>query len=222
MAETLTARLDELQSKKMAKRSHDRRKGPQQERSRATVDYILKAAVQILSKEGSSGLSTNRIAERAGVAVASLYQYFPNKEAILDALFEMQLSEEREEFERRSSTLKNASLREVIRVGVRSTLDVHARKPTLVRTILSAIPFLGGHDLHVRARQEVVDVVVAAMRDREGELRSPKDLEMRAFVVVHAVEAVIHDAANERPEYLTDPAFADELAEMVERFLLES
>ncbi|MGH7284913.1 MAG: TetR/AcrR family transcriptional regulator [Polyangiaceae bacterium] len=207
----------------MAKQPPERRRGPQQARSRATVDFILEAAAQIVSKEGSIGLNTNRIAERAGVAVASLYQYFPNKEAILDALFEMQLSEERDEFARQSSALRgaNASVREAIRVGLRSTLDVHARKPTLVRSILSAIPFLGVHELQVRARQEVVDAIAAAMRERQDELRLPKNLEMRAFLVVHAIEAAIHDAASERPEYLTDPAFADELAEMVERFLID-
>ncbi len=43
---------------------------------------------------------------------------------------------------------------------------------------------------------------------------------MKAFLVVHAVEDVIHDAAEERPEYLGDPAFAEELVALVERFLL--
>ncbi len=205
----------------MAKRAHERRKEPRQARSRATVDYILEAAAQILSEVGSGGLTTNRIAERAGVAVASLYQYFPNKQAILDVLFEMQLSEERDEFARRSTTLQEKSVREAIREAVRSAIEVHARRPTLVRSILRALPFVGTRDLHVRARQEVVDAVTTAMRARENELRPMKSVAMRAFLVVHAVEAAIHDAAGERPEYLTDPAFADELAELVGRFLLE-
>ena len=59
------------------------------------------------------------------------------------------------------------------------------------------------------------------MRRRRGELRSPKNLEIKAFIVVHAIESVIHDAAKERPDYLTDPAFAEELVELVDRFLLE-
>jgi AcrR family transcriptional regulator len=201
--------------------AHEPKKHPQQERSRATVDYILEAAAQILSQDGAYRLSTNRIAKKAGVAVASLYQYFPNKEAIVNALFEMQLSEERREFTTRSAGLNDEPVREAIRVGIQSTIDVHARKPKLVTSILQSIPFLGGAEALIRARQLVVEWVTETMRRRRGELRSSKNLEMRAFLVVHAIEGVIHDAASERPEYLTDPVFADELVEMVDRFLLD-
>jgi AcrR family transcriptional regulator len=196
------------------------KKRPQQTRSRATVEYILEAAAQILSQDGAYGLNTNRIARKAGVAVASLYQYFPNKEAIVNALFEMQLSEERAELAARSTELQDEPFAKAIRVGVRSMIDIHAGKPKLVTSVLQAIPFLGGADALVRARQHVVDLVTDAMRRRPGELRSSMNLEIKAFVVVHAVESVIHDAAQERPGYLTDPAFEQELVELLDRFLL--
>lgn len=61
------------------------RKLPQQERSKVTVDAILIAAAHILTENGYDNASTNRIAERAGVSISSLYQYFPNKEAIMTA-----------------------------------------------------------------------------------------------------------------------------------------
>jgi AcrR family transcriptional regulator len=64
------------------------RKTPLQERSRNTVEVIVEAAARILTKEGAGALSTNRIAEVAGVSVGSLYQYFPNREAIVAALIE--------------------------------------------------------------------------------------------------------------------------------------
>jgi AcrR family transcriptional regulator len=196
------------------------RKRPQQTRSRATVEYILEAAAQLLSRDGAAALSTNQIARRAGVAVASLYQYFPNKESIVNALFEMQLSEERAELAARSTELQDEPFAKAIRVGVRSMIDVHAGKPELVRSILKALPFLGGAEALIRARQHVVDLVSDAMRRRPGELRSPENLDIKAFVVVHAIESVIHDAAQERPEYLTDPAFEQELVDLLERFLL--
>jgi AcrR family transcriptional regulator len=62
------------------------RKAPRQRRSAATVDAILEAAAHILEREGLAALTTNRVAERAGASIGSLYQYFPNKEAILAAL----------------------------------------------------------------------------------------------------------------------------------------
>jgi AcrR family transcriptional regulator len=202
--------------------THEPKKRPRQERSRATVDYILEAAAQILSQDGAYRLNTNRIAKKAGVAVASLYQYFPNKEAIVNALFEMELSEERAEFTRRSDALRDRPLEEAIRVGIQSIIDIHAKKPKLVTSILQSIPFLGGAEALARARQQVVDLVHETMRRRQGEIRSPKNFAIKAFLVVHAIEGVIHDAAKERSEYLTDPAFAEELVEMIDRYLLES
>jgi AcrR family transcriptional regulator len=196
------------------------KKRPKQRRSKATVEYILEAAAQILSQDGPRGLNTNGIARRAGVAVASLYQYFPNKEAIVHALFEMDLSEERAELATRNAELQDEPFAKAIRVGVQSMIDLHARKPRLVTSILQSIPFLGGVEALVRARQQVVELVSDAMRRRPGELRSRENLEIKAFIVVHAVESVIHDAASERPAYLTNPAFAEALVDMLERFLL--
>jgi AcrR family transcriptional regulator len=59
------------------------RKQPQQARSAELVTAILQAAVQVLAKEGAQRFTTARVAEKAGVSVGSLYQYFPNKAAIL-------------------------------------------------------------------------------------------------------------------------------------------
>ncbi len=59
------------------------RKQPQQARSTELVSAILEAAVQVLTKEGAQRFTTARVAERAGVSVGSVYQYFPNKAAIL-------------------------------------------------------------------------------------------------------------------------------------------
>lgn len=64
------------------------RKTPSQERSQATVQAILEAATRVLAKHSLAGFNTNRVAEVAGVSVGSLYQYFPNKDALVTALIE--------------------------------------------------------------------------------------------------------------------------------------
>jgi len=69
------------------------RKTPRQQRSRATVEAVLTAAAQVFEARGYAAGTTNRIAERAGVSVGTLYQYFPNKEAIAVALLERHLAE---------------------------------------------------------------------------------------------------------------------------------
>src|SRR5271155_109054 len=65
------------------KRTLEGRKAPGQARSKETVNVILEASARILESEGLRGFNTNAVAAKAGVSVGSLYQYFPNKDAIL-------------------------------------------------------------------------------------------------------------------------------------------
>ncbi|MGK6353876.1 TetR/AcrR family transcriptional regulator [Sphingomonas sp. DT-207] len=67
------------------------RKTPQQARSTATVEAIHTATIQVLLADGAVGLTTTRVAERAGVSVGTMYQYFPHKQALLFAILERQL-----------------------------------------------------------------------------------------------------------------------------------
>ena len=62
------------------------RKQPRQQRSAALVSAVLDAAVQVLTREGAARFTTARVAERAGVSIGSLYQYFPDKDAVMLAL----------------------------------------------------------------------------------------------------------------------------------------
>lgn len=62
------------------------RKTPRQKRASVTVEAILEAAIQVLAATGPAGLTTTQVAGRAGVSVGTLYQYFPNKQAMLYAL----------------------------------------------------------------------------------------------------------------------------------------
>lgn len=67
------------------------RKTPRQARSAASVEAIMQATIQVLLKDGKSKLTTTRVAERAGVSVGTLYQYFPNKSSLLQALLKQHL-----------------------------------------------------------------------------------------------------------------------------------
>nr|WP_298726443.1 TetR family transcriptional regulator [uncultured Steroidobacter sp.] len=102
------------------------RKQPQQARSSQLVAAILQAAVQVLEKEGAARFTTARVAERAGVSVGSVYQYFPNKAAIL---FRLQSDEWRQNAELLQSILLDTRmpplerLRTLVHVFIRSECD---------------------------------------------------------------------------------------------------
>lgn len=82
-----------MSSPRSARRGTSPRKRPQQERSRETVRAILEAAARIFEQDGIEAATTDRIAARAGISVGSLYQYYPNKDAILVALAHCHLLE---------------------------------------------------------------------------------------------------------------------------------
>src|ERR1700721_4846542 len=76
------------------------RKSPVQARSAASVDAILEATIQVLLSMGKERLTTTRVALRAGVSVGTLYQYFPNKRALLQAALRRHLDEGTQEMDR--------------------------------------------------------------------------------------------------------------------------
>ncbi len=110
------------------------RKQPQQARSNDLVAAILEAAVQVLAAEGAQRFTTSRVAERAGVSVGSLYQYFPNKAAIL---FRLQNDEWRQTAEMLRGFLDDparpppARLRRLVHAFIRSECDEAALRVAL-------------------------------------------------------------------------------------------
>ncbi len=86
------------------------RKSPVQARSAASVDAILEATIQVLLSVGKERLTTTRVASRAGVSVGTLYQYFPNKSALLQAALKRHLDEVAETVERVCREQRNHSL----------------------------------------------------------------------------------------------------------------
>jgi AcrR family transcriptional regulator len=86
------------------------RKTPIQARSTASVTAIMQAAIQVLLKDGKSKLTTTRVAQRAGVSVGTLYQYFPNKSSLLQALLKQHLDGAALAIETACESAKGASL----------------------------------------------------------------------------------------------------------------
>ena len=90
------------------------RKSPRQQRSADTVEALLTAAARVLERESLAGFNTNRVAEVAGVSVGSLYQYFPNKSALIAALIDRQQSALAERIEACVAAQHGGSLRQAL------------------------------------------------------------------------------------------------------------
>ena len=91
------------------------RREPKQRRSRETVQAVLEAVERVLKRHGVEAITTNRIAEAAGVSIGSLYQYFPDKRAIFTALYDRHVDEVRNVIERTMADCTSASLEDFAR-----------------------------------------------------------------------------------------------------------
>ncbi len=113
------------------RRAHPR-KGPRQSRSIATVTAIVEAAARILEEREGEDFSTNAVAERAGVSIGSLYQYFPNKEAILWALITRETGLLLDEAQAASAASSGEA---ALAVLVEATVAHQLRRPVLARLL---------------------------------------------------------------------------------------
>lgn len=175
------------------------RKTPQQTRSRETVAAILQASTYILVHDGWRRFTTNHVAERAGVNISSLYQYFPNKTAILVALRQAHVIESR-------AALLQAlgDTADPIRSVVHALVEAHRVAPQLHRALTEELPY------SLRSNVECIDhpSLLAIVRSMFASAPNP---DLALFVARSAVHAVIHDAACQRPALLSSLAFVDEV-----------
>ena len=196
------------------------RKEPKQARARATIEAILAAAAQILVQEGVEAATTNGIAQRAGVSIGSLYQYFPSKEAVIFALVERHVQKMQRQLEEVTTEYGAAPLEDIVPIYVKAMLAAHRVEPRLHRVFSEQLPKLAGRDALMRWSEEAERVIRGVLHQHRERLR-PSDLEMAAFVLLHAVEAITHASVILRPRYLEREALAEEISELIMRYLLE-
>jgi AcrR family transcriptional regulator len=173
------------QQKKATKRPIRQAK---QQRSKATVDAIVQAAAQILSESGWSALNTNAVATRAGVSIGSLYEYFPDKQAILNVIVDEHLAAgeaKLAEGMRAMSGIK--SMDEVVEAVVSGFVQLHQDDPRLHRVLSSEVPLSFEQKRRVEGlRSQIVRGVASALAE------SGCDGEIKATILVDTAETLTH------------------------------
>uniref|UniRef100_A0A7C1NV83 TetR/AcrR family transcriptional regulator n=1 Tax=Agrobacterium albertimagni TaxID=147266 RepID=A0A7C1NV83_9HYPH len=114
------------------------RKTPRQARSASTIDAIFEATIQVLIREGTHRLTTTRVAERAGVSVGTMYQYFPHKQALLYALNERYLDRLAEKMEHVCLAQHGKSTREMIEALVTAYWQAKIERRDVTRALYSS------------------------------------------------------------------------------------
>ena len=197
------------------------RKKASQDRSRATVDALIEATTRILIKDGFDKASTNRIADKAGVSVGSLYQYFPSKEALVAAVIERHNQELMEVVRGALTEVAALPLQPAVRKLVAVAIEAHRIDPKLHRVLAEQIPRAGRLE-HVEIfNREIHTLFRAYLEGHRNEIRAV-DLGLATFVCVTSIEALTHTAVLHHSEILSDETVAtlvDEATRLVIRYL---
>ena len=187
------------------------RRTPRQPRSEATVEAILDAAFQLLEQGGPRALTTNHIAERAGVSVGTLYQYFKGKQAILGALAQRQAAAARDRIAR---IVIDGPRISAVRLIVRTLATAFEGSPATRRALLDAFAAEAGDEAVMRHHQLFFDSIT-------GKARFDFDMTPEAgFVLTHAVIGLLRAATVETDLALDPQRLEDELTRLMEAYVL--
>ncbi|QGM97969.1 TetR/AcrR family transcriptional regulator [Methylocystis parvus] len=135
------------------------RKSPVQARSSATVETLRVAAIQVLTREGLSRCTTTRIAERAGMSVGSLYQYFPNRDALLAAVLEKHLDGVAGAVDRACRAHRGKPVPQMAAALVTAFLAAKLRAPEESKALYAVAEERGGPELVARMHKRIVAAI---------------------------------------------------------------
>jgi AcrR family transcriptional regulator len=155
------------------------------------VEHILDATARILTSRGWAGTTTNHVAERAGVSIGTLYEYFPSKESLVAALVGRHLDAAEARLADLASSVAAAtpSLEGLVRAIVSAMLDLHAATPRLHRVLFEEVPHGPAVRDRIRALEDAQAVALASLLPT---LAPVKDPEVTARVIVELLEALTH------------------------------
>jgi AcrR family transcriptional regulator len=174
------------------------RKTPVQARSSETVRAIGEATIQVLLETGASRLTTTRVAHRAGVSVGTLYQYFPNKNALLHAVLREHLVHICEAVEEVCEASRGASIETMARAVVMAFIEAKLRNVQESLALYSAADIADAKPILVSVRRRSTKAITTMLRSAPG-VRFD-DLETTAMVFYIAMagimRAVLEDGAS--------------------------
>ncbi|MFI1379525.1 TetR/AcrR family transcriptional regulator [Embleya sp. NPDC020886] len=193
------------------------RKQPRQVRAELTRQRILAAATHVFAEYGYAAGTTNRIAEQARISIGSLYQYYPNKDAILLELVNRHLDLGAAAMRQRQDEELPDSIEEIIRVFVRVAIGNHLGDTQLLRIMAEQVPQSPRLSERMDRLERERSTYLRELLDQHPEVRVD-DTETAARLVVSTVERVVHHLIA-APDPIDIPRFENELVAMLTRYL---
>lgn len=196
----------------------NKRRMPRQARAAETVAAILEAAAQILESDDLATFTTNAVAERAGVSIGTLYQYFGDKNAVLLALARQELAAALAEVTRALQGEVDPTVEGRVRAMIRAMIHAFRGRQRARKAVVQAILAQGlGIELMAPVASFIATASAAIGSGPEAKL--PGLSSQQLFVLSRSALGVIRAAVLEEQPFLRSRGFEDELVRMVVAYL---
>jgi AcrR family transcriptional regulator len=194
------------------------RRYPRQRRAQETVDAIYEATARILQEEGRTALNTNRIAERAGVGISTIYQYFAHKEAILVEMARAELAQHQAAVRKIIKNSAECGEAEPDRAAIRALIAVYGKRRHMRRIAFETLIAQGlSHELANPVQEITATLAKSTSHDLLGGVEPPSP--MRLFVLTRAISGVLGAASRENPTCLDAQVLEDEVIRLMRAYL---
>jgi len=182
------------------------------------VDRILDAGQEMLIAHGYDGASTNRIATAAGISPGSLYQYFPNKDAIAAAVIDRYSDQLAERVAARVSERLSQPAPDYVRESIAALLDSLDVHPEFLRAVMEQTPRLGAGSKLIAFEQRIGELTKAYLTINKNQIRSGGSYDTAAWMLVRMVEHLCVRYILDQPPIGRDE-FIDEITVMALSYL---
>jgi len=197
------------------------RKWPSQERSRATFDAVVDACTLLLPERGYAGTTTNHIAERAGVNIASLYEYFPGKDAIVAQVAERLVERVLARLARGAARVMDGGEEQAVRRWIELIHATVAREKDLVAVFLYQIPYTDQLAPIEAIGARLLEFSQQVRRHAGGFVRDDFN-DATLHLVINLVTSTIMQLVLDPPRDVTRRELLDELIRRVEDWIREA
>ena len=194
------------------------RSEPRQRRARSTVAAIKQATLELLAREGLASCTTNRIAEHAGIGVGSLYQYFPNREAILKALYEDVSLDFARAMQNLTLKILDLPIEQAVTRVMRELVVMHERNQLILLQLVDEVPQLKLETQPISFSNLVLSSIRAFVQHRNPALTS-REVGYKAFFLERIILSSIQRYLHQPPAGMSRRYFTRNLAHIVASFI---
>ena len=192
---------------------------PRQGRSKVTVDAILQSAAEILKEMDYAKFNTNLVAERAGISIGSLYQYFPNKDALIVALHKKHTQHIHNLIRTVIDSQNAQTLKQRIESLVDAVIAAHSFEPELHQLLEKKLPFFDINRVEDETgiRQEIYRLVEL----HQNEIVE-KNTALMVWMILQLLESLIHAAVLEPPVNIAPQTVRNAIIQSIYNYLTKA